>query len=764
MAQAAQTPTISFSDAAAQIRAQGGTDADVQAFAQEHGIAPDEVSGIAGLKRALHVNPELAGVVGSLVGGTVAAPGAAAALVGAPATAGASAVAAPLIEMGGIGLGYAFGKQAGDLWNKYALGEPENLTPGQRAAGAAEDVVSGTEGGMAGASAGVVASRMWERIQQAIAKAMGGNASQARAFLAELRRAAAQSPPEGTNVLGNGGEATPASAPAPGAAPGAAPATPASAVADNAIAPGTPEAAAAADMGRPKVLADLRTVGADTRGALPMTTDNPAVLGQWDALRKNPETAKPLAKAYQDTMSSLERSWGRTLSDVGDAGVGKEGAGLGAKTGVMAKGEAASAAQSANEAAWAKAMGGPETPVVAARTETYLDELARRAGTPAKGGSNASANIFPSQMKNVLADIRANNGEVPLQWLRDQRTWAGENGSSRSILPGEGTKLDGLYEAMTQDMEDAARAKGGPALQAWNRTQSNWQDWKARAQTLRTIATSPDGLAAYKAAFAGDRSALTRLRTLRGTLETDQWNDLMGAYLKDQSTNPRTGQFDLSRWYRNWGDMDPAMKDLIARPGSALRTQADAMQRIGSAATESGWLNNFSNTASGLLFNDALGHGGVDMLAATRATADAARAAGGDVSKALGLVKSGAGLVKRQFQLTDEFKARLLMDPTFQKWIEEGTHIPASDTPGVAQHLQKLGAMIGANEFPDRLKMPLAAYLDSLGNWVPEPQSRTRAAAPEKRPPPSPTAKQSLADMDTRFRAERDAKRKPGGK
>lgn len=696
-------PELDFNDAVEQLREQGATDADIAEFAQQSGVKweppaaqAEAAPGAAGDRSNLRIDPSTAKMYGGVLGGMAAAP-----FAGAQAATGVGIPSGVATELIGVGLGTAAGRQIAELWNKHVAGDDAaRVAPGQQAADVGMDTLEGAAGGAAGASAGAVlerqiipmAAKAWEGFKGMLPKMFGGDTAREelfkRALLKSMETDLKGSIQPGASTLDADIALT---------QQGSALTRPnAEAVAKGATAPGMAQAQAGTPGGRPEVLGALQRSGANLEGASPLVNQAPTNLGQWEALSKHPKTADAMKRSVDKTVRSLEANWDKTLARAGDTRLTREQAGGAVKTAIGQAGEAASGRQAALELKWRNDMGGAGggVKIDAPATTEYLKQFDVADG-PGMG----------SDFRKLYTQLQEKGGVLDLDGLRKWRTRAIRNGSQGSIISdADAGEWDGLVGALSKDFGDASAKKGGAAASSWRGLNDNWENWKTRSAALRQVANSPDGLGAFKAAFGGDRAALTRMRALKDTLPEQEWNDLGAAYLKDLSTDAKTGKLDIAKWFKNWGEMDGSLKDTLMRPGDPLRRSLDDMVTIGGAAKDAGYMRNFSNTASATLYLDALEGGG------TRAIVEAIKEPTTIRGKVVGKLQDVAA---RQFTLTDADKARLLTNPDFVKWLAEGTKQAVKrpgDATGAALHLDRLGMLVGAG----KIGPEIGPYLENL--------------------------------------------------
>lgn len=537
-----------------------------------------------------------------------------------------------------------------------------------------------------------------ERAGNALRRLFGGNAAKAREAEDLLLRQAREEE-LAAGISGSGADLT-ADVTGTGTIEGtlrrAAAAKPnAEGIAKGITAPGLARAEGENSAASRQVLAAWTRTGAPLDGALPIITRSRALQGTWDALSRNPKTADPMRKASEKSFGGLETWWNGKLKEVGNATATREAAGGAAQNAARGVASKVSKTQDGLESAWQTAMGGGETRIGMENARGLLEEMKVRASP---GGTRPDTTLFPKEFQNLLERIDAgsNAGTLPLDYVRSLRTAVGEGGGMHTILPSAAPELERLYGALTRDMEAAAANQGERAVGLWRAAQDHWRNWAQLRESLRSLDKAPDGLAAFNAIFTRDRAGLTRLRVLKQVLPDDEFSNLMAVYLRELSTDAKTGRLNLSQWQRNWSSLPSELRDAVVDQGHSVRQAVDDLTTISRAAQDSSFMKNFSNTASAQLFQEQITGGGtqaiVDAINTPQTLTGAITYAGRVAGQAL----------KRRVALAEEDMARVMTDPESIRW---------AFTNPTAQRLANLERAIQSNE--NRLQRALGKLTDS---------------------------------------------------
>ena len=466
---------------------------------------------------------------------------------------------------------------------------------------------------------------------------------------------------------------------------------------------------AGADLGRPDILKDLKDFDVPLEGAAPLVTRNPQVLGNIEAFSKHPDTAALVRRQMDATAKGLEEKWWSTLGEAGYTGAKKEAIGGGAVADIAETGASVSARQRVLETEWREAMGGPDVKIPVANTQNMLRTLESTADVGAAG-----KHVMGSPSRDLLETITENPEGLPLDFLRKFRTRAGENGSTGKInVTSKEKEWDDIYRVITDDFK-AAAAQSPESAAAWEATQANWRVWAKQREAVKNIANSNDGLAAFYSAIQGNKDALTRFRATKETVEPETWNALRTEYMAQLASNPKSGELEISRWFGSWGKLDDSIKDVLAAPDDPLRSALDRMARIGGAQVDANWMKNWSNTASGSLYLQALD--------APETTGKITKALVHPYKTTATAVAAAPQAIANRLSMTKADKVALLGDAKFVEWLADSTKIKPGDVMGAGLHLDKLGKYVGTNLGAaygrEDLELPLMAYINEIRNEI----------------------------------------------
>ena len=201
-----------------------------------------------------------------------------------------------------------------------------------------------------------------------------------------------------------------------------------------------------------------------------------------------------------------------------------------------------------------------------------------------------SATFIDPKIENRYATLVADAGKgqkLPyedVKWLRSQ---IGEQISNPlQQAPGTSVRnLKTLYAGLSQDMEEAALAKGPKAYRLM-KTANDFT--KASHEKLETyyqpLIDKKVPQSIYKAMFSNSKDGADYIRPIMDALEPMQQDAVRAAYLNNEVLAHGPAEF-----FTNWNKMHPDVKEaLFGKQGAALRTTLDRMSQVAGVAAKKG--------------------------------------------------------------------------------------------------------------------------------------------------------------------------------
>lgn len=483
--------------------------------------------------------------------------------------------------------------------------------------------------------------------------------------------------------------------------------------------------AAAGAMGRPEVLDAAARQSVPEGGLAPLATQGRELQSKFLQMARNPRQGNLIRKELDKVDNRLEQVFTESLEGTGGRAVSKGEVGAGVKGGLedlethVMKGGATAGPEGAGvfrglknqgalETAAVKAVGGEREMVPVPQLRATLQEMEDLArGGAMKDGQPMAADksLFPSELADLRARIDANGGQLPMDYLRQKRSWMGENGGSTTMLPGNRPELERLYGDATDDLGNLFKAKGGKAYDLWEEGQSNYRSFAQRRDALRDIARSPQFEQAAEVAARGGTDAKTglkRLDVLTESLGEQEVADLRRMKLSQigMKGQGETAEFNAPQYLRGWGNTSDEMKDWLTRDKPELRQSLDDLYTLLKARQDFMGAKDPGTAAAQEVQKSMKGKAVELLMAPFTATGEA---------------------IGGKLFLTAESRAQLMTNPKFVKWLAEGGKLNLSDEAGMALWMGRLGAL-GSSAAGDAVKGPLREYVQALRQEMGAPQ------------------------------------------
>ncbi len=245
--------------------------------------------------------------------------------------------------------------------------------------------------------------------------------------------------------------------------------------------------------------------------------------------------------------------------------------------------------------------------------------------------------------------------------MRDIRTNIGRDLADFSLSNDRPTKqLKQVYAALSQDLDEAAKAQGPKATQAMSRANNYYKMSAARLDQLERVVDKNGGPErVYNAVMAGTKDGGTTLRAVMQSLDREGQRAITGAVLKRMGLAPAGQQgaegaeFSAQAFLTNWNKISPeARHALFDRHGASFSKDMDRIARVAENiktgaqvyANPPGTANKVAAYTYGAALVGSLFSGGTT-----------------------GLLAAGAGL---------NLLARGLTKPWVVRWLADSTKVP----------------------------------------------------------------------------------------
>lgn len=313
-----------------------------------------------------------------------------------------------------------------------------------------------------------------------------------------------------------------------------------------------------------------------------------------------------------------------------------------------------------------------ETPVNLFNTKTMLDSLI--------GKSEMSRIIANPKVKQLDKLLDEGSGQAPYEAVKDFRSTIGRMLEGGELMPDISRRdLKRIYGALTQDLRDIAKARGGEeAIKAFARASNFTRSLHKRTdKILGVLAKKVTPEEAFQAVQRSMQKAPTRARTLAKSLTPRERETVLSAMLQDIGEPPPSVlspdyAFSPQTYLTNLNKIDPVSFQRMAK-GTRFERMAGDLEDLkviaGRIREVDKVLANPSGTAARQTAIAALG-GSLWALMAGRM----------DVAAPLvGAVGGSWGISK------------LMTNPSFVRWVAEGAKIPSTR---MASHAARLNSAL----------------------------------------------------------------------
>ncbi len=241
-------------------------------------------------------------------------------------------------------------------------------------------------------------------------------------------------------------------------------------------------------------------------------------------------------------------------------------------------------------------------------TRAYLDNLQteRKAmGKSAALNNGASLDKVIQQTQAIVEDIGSG---VNFNTLKQARTNIGAIANDPGVDQILRDRAQGLYSALTADMEETAHSVGGDAFQAWKKANNFYRrtnDPKSIFSTKGSVdeilnKKTPEEAADWVLGQANKGG--TRINAVRRQIErtdggADLWNTLTGSTVERMGIDA-SGNFSPTQMLRSWNKLSDEAKDAMFKGSgrTQYRQDLDRLSRVADNMKGYRRLDNHSNT------------------------------------------------------------------------------------------------------------------------------------------------------------------------
>lgn len=313
-----------------------------------------------------------------------------------------------------------------------------------------------------------------------------------------------------------------------------------------------------------------------------------------------------------------------------------------------------------------------DNPQALGNTRDILTKFAQEASTGPESGIMKIGT-------DILQKADAQGGGLAFESLKKFRSKVGDMMkdpsliSTRDIQSGD---LKRLYGALTQDMEQAAKAAGPKAHASWRAANKYFEiSINQKVPILEEIVKKGYSEDAYNIVMRASEKGGSRLRTLRRQMPNDEWNAVSGTIFGNLGGEGTT--FSANTFLTNWKKLSPEAKTALwaGTKHQGLYKQINEFASVAGDFKSIEALANKSKTGSVLMFFSLYGAlgGAVGGIAG--------RGAGGAISGATTLASLSA---------IPYATAKLFTSQPFVRWLTQGMQIAKTNPNAMSVHLGRL--------------------------------------------------------------------------
>lgn len=366
---------------------------------------------------------------------------------------------------------------------------------------------------------------------------------------------------------------------------------------------------------------------------------------------------------------------------------------------------------------------------VKASGDNIAAELEKLKGQKKLLGKSAALNsgkAYDDAIKQAAAIVDDVKAGASFDTLKDARTAIGNIVNARDVDPNVKARLDGIYKALTNDMEATAKAGGEDALQAYRKANNHYRrnynknsdgslDKSITPMVNKATPEQVYDFTMQHAAKGGSRLSAVR-RQIEKAGGSDEWNQLAGSVVDRmgrEMTTDGLGAFNPTRMLKQWNSLAPEAKDALFKgtDRAQYRKDLDRLARVADNMKAYRRSDNHSNTAKHGTVSSQLNPFTKDNLlyGAIGGAADLAVGGGTGITGAI----SGMAMGKAAQAVNNRFRgyqAELLQDPKVVNWLAD---IPKAEVQkgGLRKHVEQLARYAKTA----RRRGVISAYLQDIG-------------------------------------------------
>ncbi|WP_037454288.1 hypothetical protein [Sinorhizobium fredii] len=352
----------------------------------------------------------------------------------------------------------------------------------------------------------------------------------------------------------------------------------------------------------------------------------------------------------------------------------------------------------------------------ASNTAKYLTDL-----TAEKSAlSNVGQRIHTKHIDRVideaaplLEDVK--NGVGNFKELKEYRTYIGGLANEPGLDKSLKNRLNGLYDALTRDMEETALASGDEAANAWRKANSNYRELSQEfgKKSLPDTVLKKDSDLIFREVYGNMKDGGNKVSAIRRTITKeeggeDQWAEIQGSIISDIGKKGPDQPFEISTFLSNWNNPKKFSKE--AKEALFKGTKNDGLledlNRVGRLAEElqkHGKFNNHSNTLSNAIAADSLNpFNKFNLLAIALDMGSTGGAATAMKMGTTAAAKAGNWAYQKRV-------GKLMTNPQFVKWL---ANVPKAEMQkgGLEGHVKNLVKMYAISK-----DQAIGEYLRDIG-------------------------------------------------